>query len=643
MTTNMDNLDKLKKDQREAVTYLEGPLTVFAGAGTGKTTVLEHRYEYLVKEKDVDPGNILVTTFTKDAANEISERISTESSVTTLHGRFNQIVKENAKNFGYSQPPIPITEGQDKQEEIVKEIIEEIIGDSNVNQQIIEDTAEVFTNKINKCRKDLNVNQIISDDFSIEFELVIKGEKKEIIQDADKIFKEVFNKYNDKLKQENLIDYTGMIYKAYKLLSNNEELASYYKDKFEHIMVDEAQDLNEMQYEILKLISDESSNIVLIGDDCQNIYSWRGADHKLMKRFEEEFDAERKTIEVNFRSTRQLINTTNKVNRMLGDEVVNKNLKSHKGPSKKSIDHPKVRIYSKVFHEHEAIAEQISKLIRTNDYSPDEIAVISRTNRPLSSVYKKVRVEKQIPAYNDRGNQFFNRKEVQYILDFCKVYLNPQSDEIVKTFLDKYVSNIGDSALQNIEEHSDSNIWSSIENLPADNDIEGIGPKTARNIREAISFVESLDKSQDPVDKIVSDQRWKRDIDSFCNGYNSEKKGNVNLVRTKILERGFNEGGLQEFFEDVINNIDDTEMNGVRFTTIHGSKGMEWKVVFLINMVEDNFPLKYPKEKGEIEEEKRNFYVALTRAKEKCFLTSHKEGFEGNSSKPSRFLKYVRT
>lgn len=641
MESQMHNPNKLKKDQRAAVTYMEGPLTVFAGAGTGKTTILENRYEYLIKEKDVNPEHILVTTFTKDAANEISERISTDSNVTTLHGQFNQIVKENADAFGYSQPPIPITEGKDKQREIVKGIIEDIVSTQQVNQNIIEDTAEVFTNKIDKCRKNLNVNSIVSENSNVEFNLVIKGEKKEIIGNADKTFKEVFNKYNEQLRQENLIDYTAMIYKAYKLLSNNEELSNYYKQKFEHIMVDEAQDLNQLQYEILKLISDKSSNIVLIGDDCQNIYSWRGADHKLMKRFEEEFNAERKTIEINFRSTQQLIKTTNKINQILEDDVVNKELKSYKGGSKKSINHPKTRIYEKIFDEQEAVADEISNLIRTKDYDPDEIAVISRTNRPLSNVYKKVRVGKQIPAYNDRGNQFFNRKEIQYILDFCKVYINSESDRLVKTFLDNYVRNIGDSALENIEEYSDTNIWQSIEDLPSDNDIKGVGPKTARNIREATSFVTSLNRADDPIKKIVSDKRWKTDIDSFCNGYDSENKENVDLLRTKVLERGFNEEGLQQFFDDVINNIDDTEMKGVRFTTVHGSKGMEWKVVFLINMVEDNFPLKYAKEAGEIEEEKRNFYVALTRAKEKCFLTSHREGFEGMSAEPSSFLQHI--
>lgn len=634
-------------DKQEEAVKTKGPLTIFAGAGSGKTTILEKRYEYLVNEKDVDPYNILVTTFTRSAANEIESRLDISGNVGTIHGEFFKIVKENSDKFGFSKNITPITTESDKKDIVRSVLVDQMNERTDLNQELLDDTTEIFANKIDEVRKNFKVDELkeLCESGEIEFETLIRGEKKQMVRNASDLFYKVYNEYMEELRNQDLIDFTGMLFFALKVMRDNSDVLEKYEARFEHLMIDEAQDLNSLQYELIRLLSNKDKDVCLIGDDCQNIYSWRGADHKLINKFEHEFDAERIVVEINFRSSKQILSIANYVNSQLRDGVVNKKLESNKGMLSSSVGHPKVFSFDSYYDENRFISKKIDYLLEKEDYSPEEIAVISKRSKGLKSIYNNL-VRKNIPVYNDRGKQLLERKEVQYVLDFVKMYYNRDSEQITSKVLDKYVVGIGEKTLKDMKSKSgDKTLFEFAKDLDEKNDIKGLGPKYWSHLQSFTSFIENLDSHEDPVGIIVEDNKdWKTDIESFCTNYNAESKFNVELIAENIYKYSFNFSGIQKFFDKVINTLDESdENNSVRLTTIHGSKGMEWKVVFIPRLVEGVFPNKYALDKGNLEEQKRLFYVALTRPKEKSWITWHREDYKNDIKEPSAFLNLIKS
>ena len=594
---NEDFLKDLNNQQQKAVVNTEGPMIILAGAGSGKTRVLTYKVIYLITQKNIDPNNILMVTFTNKAANEMKERIqkffqkidkpiSDQPTIATFHSLCAKILRiegnklELGKNF-------VIYDEQD-QKDAIKEAFERL------GLSIKEYKPSSVLNMISQAK-----NELIKED---EYPQFARGHFQEIVAKIYPIYQKI-------LKENNAVDFDDLILKTVSCFMQNPEILEKYQNKFRYILVDEYQDTNHAQYRLTKLLSSKWRNICVVGDFSQSIYSFRGADFQNLSKFEEDFSGSKTfSLDQNYRSTQKILDAAS--------SVISKNT-SHpvlKLWTENSIGED-VIIFESINEQKEAefIAEQIASIkYQYPDFLFNDFAVLYRTNAQSRSI-EEVFLHLGIPYILIGGTRFYERKEIKDLLAYLKFLANPKDkvsfkriEKIGKGRLNKFINLQGELSEENL------------------------------NNRNTIDLLDKIVKYTDYLS--LYDEKSEED---------RQRLENIKELRSVAIE--FPE--IDKFLENVAlveqeympdHPTEKGKKNAVNLMTLHAAKGLEFPVVFMVGMEEGLFPhSRSLMEKNELEEERRLCYVGMTRARQKLFLTySRKRLFFGQrtTNVVSRFI-----
>ncbi len=619
---NKSYLKDLNDAQLNAVIKTDGPSMVIAGAGSGKTRVLTYKIVHLVNN-DIDPFEILALTFTNKAAREMKLRISamigeSESKniwMGTFHSVFAKILRFEAHKIGFTSD-FTIYDVQDS-ERLISSIIKEKTLDKDVYR------TKSIRNRISSLKN----NFITVTGYFSNNELV-ESDKLSRKPETGNIYKE----YNERLIKSNSMDFDDLLMKTNELLNNHPEVLAKYQEKFKYILVDEYQDTNNSQYLIVKSLSDKYQNICVVGDDAQSIYSFRGANINNIINFRNDYDnVEIFRLEQNYRSTKNIVNAANSV-----------------------IDHNKNKIDKEVWTDNDFgdrveiysnqsdIAEArglCQKITSLNNTSFSDIAILYRTNAQSRPIEDSLRLNK-IPYQIFGGVSFYNRKEIKDVLAYLRVIINSSDEESLKRVINYPARGIGQVTInkiiiaaqknnltlyETIKKHKELSIeFSSSVSLKLQNFIDLIDVLKIENqklnafdltkeVIDKVRIIDELKKDESPegISRIENVQELLNGIRDFIEDQKEIVDSNDNLsefLSTVSLSTDFD-----------LNNPDEDK---VSLMTLHLSKGLEFKNVFIVGLEEDLFPsaLSY-NTRSELEEERRLFYVGITRAKENLYLS----------------------
>ncbi len=618
------NLDYLNDRQREAVLYGDGPLLILAGAGSGKTSVLTKRVAYLIKEKNVNPKNIVAITFTNKAAKEMKERIIKEVGndgyniqISTFHSFGLRIIKENYEKLGYEKN-FTIIDSDDSLT-VVKKIIKDMGLDSTrYNPKYIK-------NQISSCKN----------------EMVTPEKYKNLVNDeiTDITYK-VYKKYQDSLIRNNSLDFDDLLVMPIVLFNNHKEVLEQYQELFKYIFIDEYQDTNEAQYVLSKMISEKYKNICVVGDDAQSIYSWRGANFKNILNFEKDYkDAKVILLEQNYRSTKTILNAANSV-------IKNNTQKKDKNLWTDNKEGDKIKYVRTNDEKEEAsfVTREIRKL-RDNGTSLDDIAVLYRTNAQSRTIEEGF-LNSNIPYKIVGAFAFYSRKEIKDLLAYLKLIYNEKDDVSLMRIINYPKRKIGAKTIDNLSMDAVLQEKSMFEVIESGKELE-----FKKLILQMKEESENLSLTE-TIDMVLEKSGIKNELESEHTLEADIRLENLNEFKsiTKTFEEESGVASLEDFLNEVslvsdVNDQKNDDSPKVTLMTIHAVKGLEFKYVFVIGMEENIFPHVNCIEGNEgIEEERRLCYVAITRAKEKLYLVnSLKRTLFGRTSvnMPSRFISEI--
>ncbi len=610
------DLSFLNKEQKKAVLKTEGPLLILAGAGSGKTKVLTTRIAHLVLEKNVEPENILAITFTNKAAKEMKERIFDligplcyEMQISTFHSFGLRIMKKHATMLGYSKN-FNILDSDDS---------------NNLIKTIIKDFNYDIDYKVVKNIISSNKNALV-DAFSYE---------RFVSNDLEKDVYEIYKKYEEKLKLNNCLDFDDLLMLPIVLFKKNPKILKEYQEQYKYILIDEYQDTNEAQYSLAKMISAKYLNICVVGDDSQSIYSWRGSNYKNILNFEKDYKGcSTILLEQNYRSTKTIINASN-------DVINNNKMKKDKKLWTDNEDGEKVVNYKAVDEKDEAfyVANKINELI-DEGYDYKDIVVLYRTNAQ-SRTFEEQFLIASIPYKIIGSTNFYGRKEIKDILAYLKLIYNPNDDTSFLRVINTPKRKIGKVTIDNIKKYAYENNCSLYDGIESGKELE---------FRKLIEYFRSIKDNillTELVEEILNKSGLRKELEL-------EDMGRVeNLEEFKSICYQFQENygiiTLEDFLDEVslITDLEKLEVsdNNVTLMTIHLSKGLEFKFVFIVGLEESIFPHfnSFGNEEA-LEEERRLMYVAMTRARLRLWLlntTSRLIYGNRSANKESRFIKEI--
>jgi len=647
-------LGKLNEQQRVAVQTTEGPLLVFAGAGSGKTRVITNRIAYLITEKNVSPKNIMAVTFTKKAAGEMQERVISllkELNIDTkdvpLIGTFHSIgalfLRQNARDVGL-MPNFSICDSTD-----TENLIKDILIEKNIDvKQIKPESIAYFISDAK--------NELISPE---QFSQHYGGFIEDIVAD-------IYPLYQKQLRLQNSVDFGDLIYLTVKLLSEDKKVLSYYQDIYRYILIDEYQDTNTAQYMFAKLLSQKYQNICVVGDDDQGIYGWRGADIKNIQSFERDFkNVKVVKLEQNYRSTGNVISAAMSV---IQQNVFRVNKKLW---TEKDSGNP-ITVYQARDQDDEAqyVVDEINRL-RRNGISLVDVAVLYRTNYQSRAV-EEAMLKNGIPYKLVGGFRFYDRKEIKDILSYMRFIFNLKDDLSITRVLNTPNRKIGPksiAAIHSIAKKCGCSIGEVLVGAYSiKNSLEKHGEmsdkvykKVETVMDEIINFLPIVDlfgslyfESQgmdvlSVIDLILEKTKY---IEWFDDSSQEAEYKKENIEELKNVAAAYSQkfgNNSLEIFLQEINLIEleqsknqDGSGNYVNLMTLHSSKGLEFDYVFIVGVEEGILPHSRSfTDEEELEEERRLCYVGITRAKEKLYLTFSERRLsrEGYSTQiPSRFL-----
>jgi DNA helicase-2/ATP-dependent DNA helicase PcrA len=610
----MINLSNLNVEQQLAVTTTDGPVLVLAGAGSGKTAVLTHRIAYIVDSGLATPDNILAMTFTNKAANEMKERIlkllgssnlKTEVRSMPWMGTFHSICVKTLRIYG----------------EMIGLSSNFSIYDSADSEQAVKEAMK----KVNISPKEFNPGAVRSYISSAKNELISPEDYEGFAQGYfQQAVARVYPEYQKLLRESNSVDFDDLIMLTIKLLKENTSISSHFKEKFKYILVDEFQDTNHSQYTLIKLLLDKHQNICCVGDDDQSIYAFRGATIKNILNFERDFkDTRIVKLEQNYRSTKTILDASY--------QVISKN-KARKDKKLWTDNHDggKINIFTARDEIEEAdwiVADIISKKMAF-----DEVAILYRTNAQSRSLEESF-ISSNIPYKIVGGLRFYDRKEVKDILAYLKTVSNPKDNQSFDRIINVPRRGIGKSAEDEIKEIAVELNRSKANLLVSQEILQKFSPATQKfaDLLKRIFLKSEELNLVDYIDYILnSSGYWKMLDDGSSDGaVRTENLKELMTVASKYVDES-NEidkkSLLGKFLEDVslLEGASEKVENNKKVTlmTVHASKGLEFKNIFVIGMEENLFPHSnsFYNEK-DLEEERRLAYVAITRAKENLSLT----------------------
>ena len=642
----MENiLEGLNKEQLEAAKTTQGALLILAGAGSGKTKVLTSRIAYMIQNGAI-AGKILAVTFTNKAAKEMKERLSKMLGenivkymwVGTFHSICGRILRQDIENYSFQSG-----KKLDKNFTIYDEtdsvaVIKQAIKKLNLDDKIYQPKLikAVISNAKNKMQ-DAYTFATFARDF--------KSQK----------IAQVFEFYENALNNNNAIDFDDMLMLCVKLLEQNPEVRKKYYDKFQHIMVDEYQDTNQAQYQLVKALYTnlqadipDSRSLCVVGDVDQSIYSWRGADFRIIMNFQNDFPkAKLVKLEQNYRSTANILNAANAIIEN-NEERVDKVLYSQKG------DGEKISLYEAQDEADEA--NYIVKSIRDTSDNYNQFSILYRTNAQ-SRALEEALIAAGIPYRIYGGLKFYDRKEIKDAIAYLKLIYNPDDSQSLRRIINVPKRAIGETTLKHLQEYADENdisLYSAI--MDVDN-ISTIKSGTATKLKDFATLVEKLKEAQSRyslpefLSLILEKSGYLRELQATGADEDQTRIENlqelVNVANEFEPEEVGNE--LGEFLSQVslVSDIDGMEeiANNVTLMTLHASKGLEFPIVFLAGCDEGIFPsARCSNSLSELEEERRLMYVGVTRAENKLYLTTAKRRQMWGEYKyytPSRFLEEI--
>ena len=632
VTNESEILKKLNDEQREPASVIDGPVLVTAGAGSGKTRLLTHRIAYMVKEKGIFPNQILAITFTNKAANEMKERLgkmidgAENMWICTFHAMCSRILRREIGLIGYTKS-FSIY-GDTEKNRVIKRIIEAKEIDMN---------AETFAWHISNAKNNL----------------MSAGEYSKYIHDKKKceIITKVYLEYESELFKANALDFDDLLVKTYKLFKENPDTLNFYQNKFKYIFVDEFQDTNTAQYELVKLLAGDNKNIFAVGDEDQCIYSWRGAQVENVKRFTKDFEnCKIFKLEQNYRSTKNIINVANKVIKF-NHSRIDKNLwTNNDNGSEIEIK----QTYNDI-EEAEFIAEKINDLVEGGEKKYSDFAILMRVNS-LSRIIEEKLLTYNIPYRVYGGYKFFERKEIKDTTAYLYLIENPNDTEATLRMLSFPKKGIGDVTISNLIEIAENNNISVL-NLIMNAEKYGVSGSLLSKLKTIQDLFNDLNEKKEAMDlnefveylikrvgikeaigtKTEDDLNKCLNIDDFVKSVNEYSSANQ-------------DASIDDFLQSITLMRDIDSMNEsddfVSLLTIHSAKGLEFDTVFIVGLNDGLFPLSRAinsPDPNDLEEERRLMYVAITRAKNKLFLSRSKVKFNYESKKteytmPSRFL-----
>lgn len=641
-------INQLNEAQRAPVLHKDGPLIVIAGAGSGKTRVLTMRIAYLMSQ-GVDAFNILALTFTNKAAKEMKSRIasivgSNEAKnlwMGTFHSVFAKILRIESEKLGYPSN-FTIYDTQDSVR-LISSIIKEMQLDKDVYK------PKQVLNRISSYKNSL-----------ITVKAYFNNPE---LQEADAMSKkprlgEIYQNYVERCFKSGAMDFDDLLLKTNELLNRFPDVLAKYQDRFRYILVDEYQDTNHSQYLIVRALSDRFQNICVVGDDAQSIYAFRGANINNILNFQKDYDdVHMYRLEQNYRSTKNIVEAAN--------SVIDKNkTKLDKVVWTDNAEGPKIKVHRSLTDSEEGrfVASTIFEEKMQNQLPNSNFAVLYRTNAQSRSIEDALR-KRDIPYRIYGGLSFYQRKEIKDVLAYLRLIINPKDEEALVRVINYPARGIGNTTLEKLTvaaNHYKRSIFEVMEHI--DKIDLKLNAGTKKKLSDFITMIKSfqvINENQDAfylTDHVTKKtglvQELKKDgtpegiarienIEELLNGIKDFTEGQKEVDGAR--------GSLAEFLEDVAlatdMDKDTSDEDRVALMTIHLAKGLEFPHVFVVGMEEDLFPSAMSMNtRSELEEERRLFYVALTRAEHQAYLTYAQSRYRWGKlvdSEPSRFIEEI--
>ncbi|MBP5260770.1 MAG: UvrD-helicase domain-containing protein [Clostridiales bacterium] len=658
-----DLLEKLNDEQRQAVTHLDGPLLILAGAGSGKTRVITYRIAYMMRHHNVRPSQILAITFTNKAANEMRERITAlvgDSSryiwCGTFHSIFARILRQHAELLGYSD--------------------NFTIVDTDDQLKLVRDAM-----------KALDIDEKKFKPKSIQYEISSAKNKmilpEQYLEEAAgdytrKIYGKIYKRYAEALLQNNAMDFDDILINMSRLLSEHPDILDHYQEKFRYIMVDEYQDTNLPQYESVMLLAKKHGNICVVGDDDQSIYSFRGADVRMILNFEKDFPG-CKVIKLvqNYRSTGYILEAANQV-------IANNKKRKKKELRTTQGDGDKIVVVNTDSQMGEAdfVAQTIRKFVEKGKYSFSDCAVLYRMNALSRSIESAMR-QREIPFKVYGGLRFYDRKEIKDLLSYLRLIDDCNDNLAFERVINVPRRGIGDTTIDKMKLIGAQTGRSLYDIAQHADEFEDISRASARlkefaclidEMRDRLldddlnfsGFVEYVQDKSGLISEIIAQREKKGEVVDRVENLkellteaaefdNAHRAGaETEAVDEELAEQGFavastTEGILSLYVANAALYTDE-EREGetedyVRLMSIHSAKGLEFGVVFIVGAEESIFPsYRSIQTADELEEERRLMYVAITRAKKNLFVMMTRQRMlfgQTQCNMPSRFLREI--
>jgi DNA helicase-2/ATP-dependent DNA helicase PcrA len=648
----MENfLKELNTAQYEAVTSTDGPLMVLAGAGSGKTRVLTMRTAFLISN-GVDPFNILALTFTNKAAREMKDRIAKvvgESNARsiwmgTFHSVFARILRSEARFLGYPSN-FTIYDTQDSQN-VIKKVLKEMNIDSDLYKpKKVQARISTYKNNLITVKAYYNNPELIEAD-----------EKANM-----KFIGQIYQKYVETCFRNGAMDFDDLLLKTNELLTRFPEILAKYQDRFRYILVDEYQDTNHSQYLIVKSLASKFENICVVGDDAQSIYSFRGANIYNILGFKKDYpDAKTVSLEQNYRSTQNIVNAAN--------AVISKNTQQFKkNVFSQNETGEKIKVFRALSDADEAnfVANNIWELHNANQMKFNDFAILYRTNSQTRAFEDALR-KKNIPYRVYGGLSFYQRKEVKDLVAYLRLLINENDTEALMRIINYPIRGIGETSQNKLIVLADSQnitIAKILDNIGFYAPQLGLNNGVITKLSDFWSMIKAFQvllKTENAYQvamevakrsgliKFLKDDQTPEGISRVENVQELMNSMQGFIDEQQQLEDG--DASLANFLENIAlstdqDNKDKNEGDKVSLMTVHLSKGLEFPVVHLVGLEENLFPnFMSSSTRDELEEERRLFYVALTRAEKQVFFTYAVSRFRWGKitdADPSRFLSEV--
>ncbi len=658
----MTYLDGLNPAQKEAVVHTEGPSMVIAGAGSGKTRVLTFRIAHLM-HKGVDPFNILALTFTNKAAREMKERIGKISShneaknlwMGTFHSVFARILRAEAEKLHYPSN-FTIYDTQDAKS-LLKSIIKELGLDDKVYK------TGLVLNRISSAKNNLLSAAAYNNNTNIQ------AEDRQMVKPK---IGEIYTIYEQRCFKAGAMDFDDLLFKTNILLRDFPDVLYKYQHRFKYVLVDEYQDTNFAQYLIVKKLGAINENICVVGDDAQSIYAFRGANIQNILNFQRDYpDCKVFKLEQNYRSSKNIVNAANQIIEKNKDQL-------EKEVWTANDEGPRIKVERTLTDNEEGnlVANSIIEIKHNQQSAHKDFAILYRTNAQSRAMEEALR-KKDIPYRIYGGTSFYQRKEIKDLLAYCRMAINPKDDEALKRIINYPARGIGKTTLDKISiqaNNSNVSIWDVISTNGLSNLEIHAGSKSkvkqfvlmiqsfqalskranAYQVMEEIAKTSGIskdlftDKTPEGIARYDNIQELLNGVKEFVE--DKDKEEDAIVLPDSPDGNAENEKSLAIFLQDIAlltdaDNDKDQDDNKVVLMTIHAAKGLEFPYVFIVGLEENLFPSQMSlNSRADLEEERRLFYVALTRAEKEVRLSYSASRYKwGNLiyCEPSRFIEEI--